>query len=141
VKLLPIAVLVISTLPPIGVRSQAIERAQTPQLYELYSWRSANPDVWYFALLSNTSRIKAPDEIFEIGAELKGVEALERRLSAVGRGSTIYWFGGLDDLNGRPLKGTERLAYPSSDIMDRIRRFASRRAISMRGDPALDVLK
>jgi hypothetical protein len=140
-QLLPTACLVLLALSPIVARSQAIEPTQAPELFELYSWPSHDPDVWHFALLSNTSRIKTPEDIFKAAIEIKGVEALEKRLSQIGRGSTIYWFGGLMGLNGRPLKGTERLAYPSSDIMDRIRRFASERAISMRGDPVLDVLK
>lgn len=139
--LLPTAVFMILLLPPVSVHSQAIEPGQTPQLFELYSWRSHDADIWHFALLSNTSRIKTPDEIFNVGAEIKGVEALEKQLAQVGRGSTIHWFGGLADLDGHPLKGTERLTYPPSDIMGRIRRFAGQRAISVRGDPDLDVLQ
>src|SRR5689334_19812036 len=86
--------------------------ATVPLTFELYSWRSAGSSDWQCALLYNTSRLKQPEEIFDRKHQLGGIGALEKAIAAAPPKSTIYWFGQLVGLDGKPLKGTEALAYP-----------------------------
>lgn len=96
--------------------------------YELYSWPGQYGS-WNFRLLASPSGISTTAEtVFEKKSFLRGVSGLNREISKLPVGATIYW---LDHILGNvpQAKRTERLMYPPVNIVEQVRQFAKTRQI------------
>lgn len=94
-----------------------------PMGYELYSWHGPNGS-WNFSLVPSPSGVNIPAEaVFNKKFLLHGIKALNKEMSRLPAGTTIYW---LDRIlgNGPKTKKTGRLSYPPANIIDQIRQTA-----------------
>ncbi len=88
--------------------------------YELYSWRARGG--WYFALLTGTNRLKTRREVRAPGAQVKGLDALKKRLDTLAEGEEVSWAAGL-------VPGT---ALPPDRIVREVKEHCERRGIVLR---------
>lgn len=94
-----------------------------PMGYELYSWHGPNGS-WNFSVLPSPSGVNIPAEaVFNKKFLLRGVKELNKELSRLPAGATIYWFDRILG-NGPKTKETERLSYPPANIIDQVRQTA-----------------
>jgi hypothetical protein len=94
-----------------------------PMGYELYSWQAPNAS-WNFSLLPSPSGVNITAEaVFNKKFLLRGVKGINKEISSVPAGATIYW---LDHIlgSGPKTRHTERLSYPPANIVDEVRRTA-----------------
>jgi hypothetical protein len=59
--------------------------------WELYSWPGDHLNVWRFALLEGTNRVKTRDEIRTSPDQVKGLNALLRELDRLPAGEFVFW--------------------------------------------------
>lgn len=100
--------------------------------YELYSWQDSKGD-WNFSIFHTTNRNKTVKEIFNKKTTLRGLDRLKRRISDLPAGSTIVLVDRVTEAGGVKVKGSEKLRYPPTDIIDDIRRHAEARHIQIVG--------
>lgn len=101
-----------------------------PMGYELYSWQGADGS-WNFSLLPSPSGVNIPAEaVFNKKFLLRGVNGLNREISKLPVGATIYW---LDRIlgNGPKTKKSESLSYPPANIIEHVRRHAEARHVEV----------
>jgi hypothetical protein len=94
-----------------------------PMGYELYSWQPPDGS-WNFSLLPSPSGVNIPaDAVFNKKFLLRGVKALNKEISKLPAGTTIYW---LDQILGSSpkMKETGIISYPPANIIDQVRRTA-----------------
>jgi hypothetical protein len=60
--------------------------------YELYSWQTG--DVWTFALVEGTNRVKGFEEILPPSGQAQGLEWLQRELELLPNGEPVFWSAG-----------------------------------------------
>jgi hypothetical protein len=114
------------------VAKQKTEKSSGPvETYELYSWRDDGGG-WNFAVLSTTSRLRTPEEIFSEKVAIHGVDNLKGKMSHFMQRSRIVWIENLF-YKGVPIKGTERLGWPPKEMIDDIKIYAAARHIEIVG--------
>lgn len=117
---------------PIGALQTGGQSTPGYTLYELYSWQTSKRRDWFFSVLYNTRREKSVREVFDKKTALKGVDQLKRKISELPAGSKILWLSQLT-ANGQKQKGSERLRYPPTNVIEEITRYAQSRNIQMLG--------
>jgi hypothetical protein len=98
--------------------------------YELYSWQGADGG-WNFRLLPSPSGVNIPVEaVFNKKFLLRGVNGLNREISKLPDGATIYW---LDHILGNDpkTKKSGSLSYPPANIIEQVRRHAETRHVEV----------
>jgi hypothetical protein len=102
-----------------------------PMGYELYSWQESNGK-WSFCLLASPSgpNISA-EQVFNKKFLLSGVKELNRKISGLPVGATIFW---LDRIMGtsQEAKESERLSYPPANMIDQVRQYAEKYHIEVK---------
>lgn len=101
-----------------------------PMAYELYSWQAKNGG-WNFSLLLSPSGVNiGASQVFNQKSILRGVSALNTRVSTLPAGATIYW---LDHLTGSTAaaKSANRLSYPPEKIVGQVRHVAEARHVEI----------
>lgn len=93
------------------------------QIFELYSWQDAK-GAWKFSLLPNKSNLYTDEDILAPDRMIDGVEALERTIAKLPRGSEIIWL----PWSASP---TGEKKHPSTDILVRISDFAKKHGIEL----------
>jgi hypothetical protein len=97
-----------------------------PMAYELYSWRGANGS-WNFSLLASPSGVNLrADQVFNKKFLSRGVDGVNREISKVPIGATIYWLDHITPEAGPKTKESESLRYPPADIIEQIRQYADK---------------
>jgi hypothetical protein len=98
---------------------------------ELYSWKDSNGE-WTFSILGTTNRQKTAEEVFGEKEAIHGVDQLKRRISHLPRPSRLVWFDKLI-FNGTPVVGTERLGWPTKEVIEEVKRYAAARHVEVSG--------
>jgi hypothetical protein len=101
-----------------------------PMAYELYSWQESNGR-WSFSLLASPSgpNISA-EQVFDKKFLLSGVKQLNRKISGLPAGSTIFWLDHITD-TGEKAKEGERLSYPPANLIEQVRQYAEKRHVEV----------
>jgi TonB family protein len=110
--------------------------AQHRLTYQLYSWQEIDGDHWNFSVLHDTDRQKTVGEVFTPKTVFRGLDQLKQRISEMPEGSRIVWFDRLT-IGGAGVKGSERLKYPTEEVVAEVRRHAQARGIEILGPPPL----
>lgn len=110
---------------------QSRGQARPAMGYELYSWQESKGG-WEFQLLFNTNSEKSSKEVFNKKTALRGIGSLKRRISELPEGATIFWFDRVP-LGDKPkAKGSDKLKYPSEEVIGQVKREASGRRIEVK---------
>jgi hypothetical protein len=105
-------------------------REAVPIGYELYSWQEASGE-WNFCILYTTNIEKTVKQVFDEKRTLRGFVQLKRKLDALPEGARVSWLNRIPLGTGPNAKGSERLGYPPSDVIQEIRRYAEGRNIKI----------
>jgi hypothetical protein len=82
--------------------------------------------------LFNTNSEKTSKEVFNKKTALRGVENLKRRIGELPDRSTIFWLDRVP-LGTKPkAKGSDKLRYPSEDVIEQVKREASGQHIEVK---------
>jgi hypothetical protein len=130
--------LVFTALFQLCASQQPSKERTTPIYYELYSWQDSGSREWSFSIMYNTNRQKTVKEVFDKKKVREGLDQLKLTISGIPKGSVIVWLDRLT-LAGGKLKGSERLRYPSDEIVSEIRRYAQTLDIKVTGPPTTPV--
>jgi hypothetical protein len=86
--------------------------------YELYSWEEPKGN-WNFCLLPSPSGVNLrAEDIFNKTVLVRGVIALNRRMSILPVGATIFWLDRILAETARKPKESEKLTYPPASIIE-----------------------
>ncbi len=99
--------------------------------YELYSWE-APKGVWNFSLLPSPSGVNLrAEDVFNKTVLVRGVSALNQRISKLPVGATIFWLDRILPETAPKTKKSERLTYPPTNIIEQVRRYADTRHVEV----------
>ena len=99
--------------------------------YELYSWHAPDGS-WNFCLLHSPSgRYIQGEEVFTKRLLLGGVSELNRKISKLPVGATIYWLDRILPVTDRKAKESQSLSYPPENVIEQIRRYAEARHVDV----------
>jgi hypothetical protein len=122
--------------PPPDVREEVRNYIEGRQIelvegtdYLLYSWEAPNGQGWDFQLLKVGDHENTVNEIFNERTVLHGLDEIGTKLSSIESGSYVVW----TDARVVRGKGSERLRYPSAEVVDKIRRDAMKRKLKISG--------
>jgi hypothetical protein len=87
--------------------------------YELYSWQVQ--DVWYFALVVGTNRLKTYEEVSSSETRVKGLEALKRELDRLPDGERVFWSD----------QRVPNTTLPPDEMIDEIRAYCEQRGTQL----------
>lgn len=110
--------------------SQTSNPGSPLRAFELYSWQDAK-GVWYFNLMPNTSSEKSVDQVIDRKRALVGLNNLKTKLSALPKGSEVFWLDRIPSGSGPKAKGSEGLKYPPVVIIEEIRQYCALREIKV----------
>jgi hypothetical protein len=97
-----------------------------PAGYELYSWQEPSGS-WNFCLLASPSGVNIrAEQVLDKKFLLRGVNGLEREMSKLPVGSTVYWLDHTIPETGPKTKEGERLRYPPANIIEQVRQYAEK---------------
>jgi len=97
------------------------EYYEVPEWWELYAWQSSDGD-WNFSLFPAwVNRAPLLEMITDKNQTIRGVEALESRLSHCRPKSKIILAGGAGVVGAH---GAERLKFPPDNILNELKRYA-----------------
>jgi hypothetical protein len=122
-RLLLVALICFCFVGSVFAMSDQDSNAGAEQTCELYSWQDAEGS-WKFCLLPNKSNRYTREDILAPDRLIDGVDALERAVAKLPRGSEIIW----PPWSASP---TEEKKYPSTQILSRIKDFAEKRHIKL----------
>jgi hypothetical protein len=74
---------------------------------------------------------KTVKQVFDEKRTLRGFDQLKRKLDALPEGARMSWLNRIPLGTGPKAKGSERLGYPRSDVIQEIRRYAEGRNIKI----------
>lgn len=99
--------------------------------YELYSWQELSGG-WDFCLLPSPSGVNIrAEQVFNKKFLVHEVHGLDRRISKLPVGATIYWFDRIRPEAEPEAKESRRLSYPPSNIIEQVRRHAETRRVEV----------
>jgi hypothetical protein len=98
--------------------------------YELYSWQKGSGE-WDFCILYTTNIEKTVRQVFDEKTTLHGPDELKRKLDTLPEGTRVHWLDRVPLGASPKAKGSERLSYPTKDVIQDIRRYAERRDVKI----------
>lgn len=111
------------------VRNDSLRKP--PMGYELYSWQEPTGS-WNFCLLPSPSGVYIQaEEVFNKKFLLRGVKGLNREISKLPVGATIYWLDRILPETGPKPKTNESLRYPPANIIKQVKQYAETRHIEI----------
>ena len=118
----------------IATMKQLLAQGQNESLrtmgYELYSWQESNGR-WSFSLLASPSGPNiSPEQVFNKRFLLRGTKELERKISGLPVGATIFWLDHITDTS-QETEESERLRYPPANIVGKVQQYAEERHVEI----------
>jgi hypothetical protein len=99
--------------------------------YELYSWQESSGS-WSFSLLASPSGVNvSAAQVFDTKFRLSGVKELNRKISGLPVGATIFWADRIPLSSGEKASENKKLGYPPSEMIQDVRRSAEARKIKI----------